>query len=189
MVGMRSTSDGAGSSADRAMPIAGTALLVAFAYYLGCRLGFGLKFAPMTPSVLWPPNALLTATLLLVPPRRWWVYVLAVLPVHLVVQLDAGIPVPLAAALFLTNWSEALVAAVGVRWLSDAPPRFDTLRRVAVFIGAAGLAAPFLSSFADAGAVWAFRGEPYWAVWRTRFFSNVLTDLTLVPALVTLGSA
>jgi signal transduction histidine kinase/integral membrane sensor domain MASE1 len=169
--------------------LVGSAVLVAVAYYLGCRLGFALKFGPMTPSVLWPPNALLTATLLLAPPRQWWVYVLAVLPVHVAVQLSAGIPAPLTGLLFLTNWSEALIAAVGVRRFSDGPPRFDTLRRVMVFIGAAGLAAPFLSSFADAGAVWAFRGESYWAVWRTRFFSNVLTELTLVPALVMLVSA
>ena len=61
--------------------------------------------------------------------------------------------------LFATNCSEALVAAIGVRWFSDAPGRFDTLRRVAVFIVAAGLAAPFLSSFADAAAVATLRGE------------------------------
>ena len=30
----------------------------------------------------------------------------------------------------------------------------------------------------------AFRGEPYWLVWRTRFFSNVLTELTVAPAVV-----
>jgi signal transduction histidine kinase/integral membrane sensor domain MASE1 len=164
--------------------VVGTALLVALAYYAGCRLGFVLKFAPTTPSVLWPPNALLTATLLLAPPRHWWVYLLAVLPVHVVVELGAGFPVPLVAALFVTNCSEALIAALGVRRFGDVPPRFDTLRGVAVFIGAAGLAAPFLSSFPDAGAVRTFLGEPYWEVWRTRFFSNVLTELTLVPALV-----
>ena len=36
--------------------------------------------------------------------------------------------------LFITNCSEAFLAAVGMRWLSDAPVRFDTLRRVVVFI-------------------------------------------------------
>src|SRR6202023_2070392 len=32
-------------------------------------------------------------------------------------------------------------------------------------------------------------GEPYWLVWRTRFFSNVLTELTVVPAILTVASA
>jgi signal transduction histidine kinase/integral membrane sensor domain MASE1 len=164
--------------------IVGGALLVCVAYYLGSRLGLLFRFEPETPSVVWPPNAILTATLLLVPPRRWWIYLLAAFPAHLWVQLAAGFPASLALLLFATNCSEALIAAIGVWRFSDAPGRFDTLRRMAVFIVAAGLAAPFLSSFADAAVVTTLRGEPYWQVWRTRFFSNVLTELTLVPALV-----
>ena len=73
---------------------------------------------------------------------------------------------------------------------SDAPGRFDTLRRMAVFIVAAGPggAVPLLSS----------RTPRWWRpcvasctgrVWRTRFFSNVLTELTLVPTLVMVISA
>jgi two-component system sensor kinase FixL len=170
---------------DRAvLRVAGGALLVCVAYYLGSRLGLLFRFEPGTPSVVWPPNAILTATLLLVPPRRWWIYLMAAFPAHLWVQIGAGFPVSLILALFATNCSEALIAAIGVWRFSDAPGRFDTLRRMAVFIVAAGLAAPFLSSFADAAVVTTLRGEPYWQVWRTRFFSNVLTELTLVPALV-----
>jgi signal transduction histidine kinase len=167
-----------------ALGVAGIALAVGVAYYLGSKLGLAFRFEPATPSVVWPPNAILTATLLLTSPRRWWIYLLAAFPAHLLVQLGAIRPVSLSLALFATNCSEALVAAIGIRWFSDAPGRFDTLRRVAVFIVAAGLAAPFFSSFADAAAVAALRGEPYWQVWRTRFFSNVLTELTLVPSLV-----
>jgi PAS domain S-box-containing protein len=162
---------------------AAIALLVCAAYYVGARIGHVLRFPPITPSVLWPPNAILTATLLLTPPRRWWI-LLAALPAHVLIQLGAGRPTSLMALLFLTNCSEALIAAAGLHRFSDAPARFDTLRRVTVFIVAAGLAAPFFSSFADAAAVSAVRGESYWLVWRTRFFSNVLTELTLVPALV-----
>jgi PAS domain S-box-containing protein len=166
-----------------AVRTAGIASLVCVAYYVGSRIGLVLRFPPATPSVLWPPNAILTATLLLTPPRRWWIYLLAALPAHLIIQVGAGWPALLIALLFATNCSEALIAALGVRRFSDAPARFDTLRRVAIFIGAAGLAAPFASSFADAAAVSWLRDEPYWVVWRTRFFSNVLTELTLVPAL------
>jgi signal transduction histidine kinase/integral membrane sensor domain MASE1 len=179
---------GLGMSASRArgpaFQIAGAALTVCLAYYVGANLGFILRFPPATPSIMWPPNAILTATLLLAPPRRWWIYLLAALPAHLAAELGAGWPAPLVLALFLTNCSEALIAAVGVRWFSDAPTRFDTLRRVVVFIVAAVLAAPFLSSFLDAAAVSTVRGESYWFVWQTRFFSNVLTELTLVPAVV-----
>jgi signal transduction histidine kinase/integral membrane sensor domain MASE1 len=167
-------------------------LLVCVGYYAGANIGFLLWFPPATPSVMWPPNAILTATLLLTPPRRWWLYLLAALPAHLVAELGAGWPTTLVLALFTTNCSEALLAAAGVRWVSEAPGRFDTLRQVVAFIVAAVLLAPFLSSFADAAAVATLQGEPYWLVWRTRLFANILTELTLVPALVmmiTAGSA
>jgi signal transduction histidine kinase/integral membrane sensor domain MASE1 len=95
---------------------------------------------------------------------------------------------PLVGLLFLTNCSEALIAASLVRWLSDAPTGFNTLRRVTVFIGAA-IAAPVLSSFADATLVSVFRGEPYWTVWRIRTFANALTELSVVPCLVLAATA
>jgi signal transduction histidine kinase/integral membrane sensor domain MASE1 len=162
-----------------------TALAVCVGYYAGANLGFILKVPPSNPSVLWAPNAILTATLLLTPPRRWWIYLLAALPAHLAAELGTVWPVSLVLMLFLTNCSEALIAALFVHRFSDAPARFDTLRRVAIFLVGAVFLAPFLSSFADAAVVTALRGEPYWLVWRTRFFANVLTELTLVPALVT----
>ena len=160
------------------------ALLVCVGYYVGANIGFILRLPPSTPSIMWPPNALLTATLLLTPPRRWWLYLLAAFPAHLVAVLWVVQPSSLVLVLFITNCSEAFLAAVGMRWLSDVPVRFDTLRRVVVFIVVAVFLAPLLSSFADAAAVTTLRDESYWLVWRTRLFSNVLTALTLVPALV-----
>ena len=38
-----------------------SALLVAAGYYTGANIGLLLRFPPLTPSVLWPPNAILTA--------------------------------------------------------------------------------------------------------------------------------
>ena len=163
--------------------ILATAVLVAVAYHLGARFGEHLRFLPVTTSVLWPPNAILTAALLLTRPRWWWLYLLAAFPAHVLGQ-PAARASSLGMALFVTNCSEALIAAVAVRSLSDAPGRFDTLRRMTAFIIGAVLAAPFVSSFADAAVVSGFKGEPYWLVWRTRFFSNVLTELTVVPAIV-----
>ena len=160
------------------------ALLVSAAYYLGARLGLVLKFAAITPSVLWPPNAILAAVLLLTPPRRWWIYLLAALPAHLFVEMQARFPTPLILALFITNCSEALVAATFVRGFSAGEAIFSTLRGVVVFIIGAGFVAPFVSSFPDAAAMATFRGEDYWLDWRTRFFANTLAELTLVPVLV-----
>ena len=179
------TTSAPGGRGPAAVRIAGTALAVAAGYYIGANLGLILRLPPATPSVMWPPNAILTATLLLAPPRRWPIYLLAALPAHLAAELGLGLgwPILLVLALFATNCSEALIAAVILRRLSDAPARFDTLRRVVVFIVGAVIAAPFLSSFLDAGVVTSFLGESYGGVWRARFFSNVLTELTVVPAL------
>ena len=47
--------------------IATLAVSVALAYYIGVRLGLALRFPPATTSVLWPPNAVLTAALVIVP--------------------------------------------------------------------------------------------------------------------------
>ncbi len=162
---------------------AGIAIGVGSSYYLGSVLGLLLRLPPATPSVMWPPNSILTAALLLVPPRRWLLVLLPVVPAHLAVQLQTDWPLPLIFALFFTNCFEAVLAA-GVVWLfSDAPTRFDTPRRLAIFFLAA-LCATLLSSFADAGAVTWFAGEPFWTVWRNRLLSNILAQLTIVPAVV-----
>jgi integral membrane sensor domain MASE1 len=161
------------------------ALAAAVGYYLAARLGFVLSFPPATTSVLWPPNPLLTAALLLTPRRLWWVYLVAVLPAHLLVEAQAGFPASLVLALFVTNCSEAFLAAALLHRWSDAPTRFDSLRRITTFLAAAVVAAPALTSFADAGVVHWLRGEDYWHVFRTRLFSNALSALTIVPSVVT----
>src|SRR5918993_306062 len=161
-----------------------TALVVAAGYYVGAQIGLSLTFAPATTSVLWPPNAILTAALLMTPPRSWWVCVFAALPAHILLEIGAGFSSPLVGLLFVTNCSEALLAAIAVRALSDAPTRFDSFRRVAAFIGGAGLVAPIVSSFAEAPVVSSLRDESYWDVWRVRVFANVLTELSVVPAII-----
>jgi signal transduction histidine kinase/integral membrane sensor domain MASE1 len=154
------------------------------AYFIGANIGFLLRLPPATPSIIWPPNSILTAALLLAPPHRWWIYLLAALPAHLVASLPVISPPSLVYSLYATNCLEALIGASSVRLLSSAPTRFDTMPRVAAFVLGAGILGPFVSSFVDAAAVAALAGEPYAQVWRTRFFSNVLTELVLVPTVV-----
>jgi PAS domain S-box-containing protein len=165
------------------------ALLVGLAYYVGAKVGVALTLQPHPVSTLWPPNAILLAGLLLTPVRSWWIVLLAALPAHLAVELEAGIPLRMVLCWFVSNSSEALIGAGLIRWLSDSPLRFDSFRRFGIFVLGAVLAT-FLSCFLDAGFVtlngWGVSG--YWETWRTRFFSNVLATLTLVPVLVTVAS-
>src|SRR4030095_3933425 len=69
-----------------------TWLWVFAGYYLGCKIGFALTFHPHPVSVLWPPNAVVVAALLLTPARVWWFVLLAAFPAHLAAQLQGDVP-------------------------------------------------------------------------------------------------
>jgi PAS domain S-box-containing protein len=170
--------------------VAGIALSVALAYYLGAKIGFALTLRPHPVSVLWPPNSILLAALLLTPMRIWWVVLLAAFPAHLAAQLQGNVPPAMILCWFISNSCEALIGAGCVRYLIDRPVRFDRLRSVGIFFFFAAFLAPFLSSFLDAAFVvinhWGQDG--YGQVWRIRFTSNVLAALTLVPLIVTWGA-
>jgi signal transduction histidine kinase/integral membrane sensor domain MASE1 len=162
----------------------GIALAAGLAYYAGSLAGLQLRLPPATPSVLWPPNSILTGALLVAPLRFWPAVLLGALPAHLAAQLPTEWPVSLVLALFGTNCFEAVLGAAGVRLLSDQPTRFDTLHRFLAFLGAAVLAAPLLSTFADAAAVAWWQGEPYWTVWSSRLTANILAQLIVTPVVV-----
>ena len=167
--------------------VAGVALSVALAYYLGAKIGFALTFQPHPVSVLWPPNSILLAALLLTPVRVWWVILLAAFPAHLAVQLQSNVPPMMILCWFISNACEALIGAGCVRYLIDRPVRFDRLRNVGIFCFFAAFLAPLLSSFLDSAfvAINRFGQDSYWQVWRIRFTSNILASLTLVPFIVT----
>ena len=171
-------------SARKGLAPVGLAVAVCLGYYLASLVGLQLRVPGTTPSVVWPPNATLTAALLLTRRDRWWIVLAAAFPAHLAVQLQTDWPLSFIGGVFITNCLEALIAAGGFRLLSDGVPRFDTFSRLGAFFVAAGVAAPLLSSFADAALVNRLFGEPYWQVWRFRLFSNVLAELTVAPAIL-----
>ena len=160
--------------------------LVGVAYYVGALVGFALKFPSHSPSALWPPNSILLAALLLLPTRQWWVVLLGAFPAHLLVQLPSGVPVVMSLAFFLSNSCEALLGAFLIRRSIDGPLRFDSLKSAGVFVLAAVVVAPFLSSFLDAGFVTliGWQEESYWQVWRARLPSNALAALAIPPVIV-----
>ena len=156
-------------------------ILVFVGYYLGARVGFALTFQPHPISVFWPPNSVLLAALLLTPPRIWWFLLLAAFPAHLIAELQFRVPLGMVVCWFISNSCDAIIGAGLTRYLLRGALRFDILRSVAVFCMCGAFLGPFLSSFADAGFV-AMNGwgeGSYWQNWRMRFFSNVLTALTL----------
>ena len=139
-------------------------------YYLGCKIGFALTFQPHPVSVLWPPNSVLVAALLLTPPRSWWLVLLAALPAHLAAQLQSHVPPLMILCWFISNSCEAVIGAGLMRYLVGGPIRFTTLRNVGLFCLCVVFIGPFLSSFLDAAfVVWNHWGQDgYWELIRIR---------------------
>lgn len=162
---------------------------LALTYYLGVHIGMAFTPAGSAVSLLWPPNAILLAALLLCPPRFWAWPLLAVLPPHLIAETSAGVPLAMAAGWYVTNLSEAVLGAGIILYALGEAPRFDRARHVAVYLLAAVLCAPVLSSFLDAAFVawvgWNYEGD-YWAVLRTRLGSNTLAAIIVPPLAVIL---
>src|SRR5439155_7726044 len=140
-------------------------------------------FAPYPVAALWPPNAILLAALLLTPYRVWPAQMGAVFVVHLIGQLSAGIPLPMALCWFTSNTLQAALGAWWTRRLLPGRLRLDTLRSFWIFLFFATFLATALTSFLDAGFVIAnhFGTDSYWAVWRARFLSNLVATQTIVP--------
>jgi PAS domain S-box-containing protein len=165
-------------------------LAIALSYYAGARIGLALTFMPFPLSVLWPPNALLFAALVLAPVRWWWLLLLGALPAHLFAELEANIPVPMVLGWFVSNVSEALIGALLMRRLAPSGADLSALRSVLGFFVAAVVAA-LLSSFIDAGLVrligWG--DADFWTLWQIRLFTNIVATLTFVPVIVTCATA
>jgi len=111
-------------------------LLVSAGYYAGGIVGILLGFPPSGIAALWLPNAILLAALLLTPPRYWWIFLLAAVPTHLHLVANFQRPeVPFVVMLcqVASNAVQAVLAALAVRFVIGAPPRFDSLRNMAAF--------------------------------------------------------
>ncbi|HTN70948.1 MAG TPA: sigma 54-interacting transcriptional regulator [Methylomirabilota bacterium] len=163
-------------------------LLVCAGYYIGAWVGKGLRFPDSHLSLIWPPTAILLAALLLTPTRVWWIYLVALLPVHIFAQLQDGVPPWGVLSQLAGNFSQALLAATSVRYFGKGPPRFNTFRGVMIFTSCAGLLAPVVvSSLAAYLYVLSGWEHDYWYVWRARVLSNVLSTLVIVPPIILLA--
>jgi PAS domain S-box-containing protein len=160
-------------------------LLVCAGYYGGSLIGQSLRFPDSHLSLIWPPTAILLAALLLAPSRRWWVFLLAVAPVHIIVQLKDGVPPLGILSQLLGNFGQALLAAISVRYFVKGRLELDTFRTLIIFVLGAVILAPFLIS-SIAAYLYVLSGweHEYWFVWRARVLSNALSTLTIIPPIL-----
>jgi signal transduction histidine kinase/integral membrane sensor domain MASE1 len=183
--GMRSEAqpEGPAGAAELSTPL--VVLAVALSYFLGSSLGLSLPFPSTQISAIWPPNAILLAVLLLTPRRRWWIYLLAVFPVHLLVQMMKEIPLQIVLINFAGNIGEAVLGAVAILHYAPEPRRLDRLRTVLSVMLFGGLVAPALTSLVVAALfAWMGLGTAPFLTWLLRLLTNALAVLTLVPSIV-----
>lgn len=157
-------------------------LLVCVGYYAGALIAKSLRFPDSHLSLIWPPTAILLAALLLAAPRQWWIFLLAVAPVHIVVQLKDAVPVLGMLSQLVGNFGQALLAAISVRYFVKGRLQLDSLRAVTIFVLCAVILAPFLVS-SIAAYLYVLSGweQEYGYVWRARVLSNALSTLTIIP--------
>ena len=159
-------------------------LLVGVSYYLGCLIGFALRFPSSGISFLWPPTAVLTSALLITE-RRIWSLLAGAFVAHAVAHAQIGVPLSGWTVQFLANSVQALLAAFAVKRYSSTRRLFSDLRGVAAFMVGASMVAPAVASLIPAYVYvslgWA--GD-VWHAWLARTVSNAIASLTLVPPIV-----
>src|SRR3954467_10754249 len=113
-----------------AFPLWAVALAVFCAYYVGARFGFALTLGANPISVLWPPNALLMAVLLVRPVQQWPWLILAAFPAHLLAERESGVPLSMILCWFVSNVTEALIGSYLVRRTLRQVPKLTSVRSV-----------------------------------------------------------
>jgi signal transduction histidine kinase len=158
--------------------------LVALIYFLGAEAAFYIgTLSDRIFALFWPPNVVLFCALLIVPQRRWWLYIAAAFPAHVIAEVGVGMPAPQLLVAFATNCMVALLNAYGVRHFVGDPPWFGTFQKASLYIVIAAGVSPALSALGGA-FVPILGGGPvsnYWIYWAHWYVANALPNLTIGP--------
>lgn len=151
-------------------------------YALMARLGSAL-FPSASGSGLAASNAFLLATLLLVRRRDWWIYLVLLLPAHLLAERSlTGFSTGLGIVYYLAGCGMALVGALMLSPVLGERRRIERLRTAVAFSVLAGVIAPIVSSGLLAAALPALHVErPFWPMLLVYTLSNSFAILTVVP--------
>ena len=168
-------------------PNASSLLLVLAGYSAGSIVGIKLGFPPSGVASIWPSTAILLAALLLAPLRYWWMYLLGVVPAHLLAVVNFQLPeVPFVVMLCQvgSNIFLAALAAFALRSVIGAPPQLGSLRNMGAFILLGVLATAVACAVAAGLFLLTGWAADFWLVWHQRILGNVFAMVTIPPVIV-----
>ena len=162
-------------------------VLVCAGYYGAGIVAFALRLEHGGISDIWLPHGVLLAALMLTPPRHWWLYLAALLPVHLHLATHFQGPVTLAVILihFTGNAVQAILGALAVQRLIGAPPRLDGFRPMTVFL-VLGVILPVAAAAALVAELFVLTGsvDDFGLVWHRRTLAGICGAVALTPLIV-----
>jgi len=131
----------------------------------------------------WFSDAALLCVLLLSPPKEWWLYVLATVPVRFFLFVPAGTSLWFLFAGFASDSLKGLLSAWLLRRASRGLAWFDNLHEFSRYLLVAVVLVPGLSAFAGAASHTAL-GHSFWTSFKMCFFGSALASLVLAPLIL-----
>ena len=163
---------------------------LAAVYYVLVVVSMKLRFSTSGLSLVWPSNALLVATLVLSPKRRWWAYLLAVVPAHVAALSSYHLGFSWLVYQMAFNAGQAIACAIILQKFRPAILYFETLREVLIFLatiivvpGLTNLVAIYpVVRFSSRAALLAHNSsEGFIAVWTSCWANNSASLMIFVP--------
>lgn len=168
-------------------------LVVVVSYYLCASMSRPLHFGTSSLALIWPSNAILVAVLAFTPNRRWWLYLLAVVPAHVAALAPLHLSLGWLLYQIVHNSLLAIVIASILRAYSPSIFSFQKLRETLIFL-AASIFIPGLVSFVlifsvlrlIPGSVLVSHGWTGSAVsvWLARWLTNAVSLLIFLPPIL-----
>lgn len=146
------------------------------------QLTFALRLPPCQRSPIWPQGALLLSTLLVVPARRWWLFLLAALGATVAAFWNDTV-VGLRGALITIPCYLTMTAVVAWFLLRQGEVQlFASLRSLLLLIGAAIVAIPFATIVPITLVRLATGANDAWLLAERSYLSIALGTLLATPA-------
>jgi signal transduction histidine kinase len=151
------------------------------AFYFAYR--YGMSFSETSASPFWFPDTVLLCALLLSPPGRWWLFILAPIPIRIFVAVPTDISPWFLLATYVIDSAKGLATATLLRRSLRNPVRLETVQDFVVYCLYAVLLIPALAAFAGAGVRYHL-DHHYWLAWEQWFMGNALAQIVITPAVL-----